>query len=91
MTATQKTTITLPAMLDSDAADDLEAMLAGDGPIALDASGVESLGGLCLEVIASAVAIRASGLDILRPSDAFEADLATFGLTPHDLAAGTFP
>ena len=83
----------LKQRLDSAAAASLRDALAASGAedIALDASEVEVLGGLCLELLmcASQVA-RATGqaFAIANPSEAFADNLARFGLTPDALAAG---
>lgn len=85
--------IILKERLDSVAADPLRAQLAeAEGhAIAPDASGVEFLGGLCLELMLCARQVwDASGttLSIVSPSDAFNENLARFGLTADTITAG---
>lgn len=83
--------ITLPAVLDLRAADPLKAdLLAVRGQdAALDASGVERLGGLCLQVLLSAVRTwRADGhaLTFVKVSEAFASQWSAFGAAESELA-----
>lgn len=83
----------LKERLDSVAAAALRNELAEaeGGPVALDASGVAFLGGLCLELLMCARQIWAAGghcFTIETPSDAFSENLTRFGLTPETFAAG---
>ena len=86
-------TFTLDARLDTSAAERLtDVMTPWIGKsLTLDASAVEHLGARCLEVLLKLrhIAARSDAtLSIAAPSDAFLADLATFGLTPHDISTG---
>ena len=86
-------TFTLDARLDTSAAELLSEVLAPriGKPLTLDASAVEHLGARCLEILLKLrhIAARSDAvLLIAAPSDAFLADLATFGLTPHDISTG---
>ena len=81
----------LPAVLDLRAADPLKAqLLAVRGQeTALDASAVERLGGLCLQVLLSALATwRADGqsLTFINVSEAFASQWSAFGASASDLA-----
>ena len=83
--------VKLDARLDSAAADRLRAQLSGsaDGDLTLDATSVEMLGGLCLELILSARSLwsaRAKAFAVDAPSAAMIDDLARYGLTPEALA-----
>ena len=85
------TLIALPAVLDLRAADPLKAqLLAVRGQeTALDASAVERLGGLCLQVLLSALATwRADGqsLTFINVSEAFASQWSAFGASTADLA-----
>jgi len=77
-------TVSLPAVLDLQAADPLRAeILALRGrPLDIDASQVARMGGLCLQVLLSARATwMADGLPLSvdQPSDAFLEQMAAFG------------
>ncbi|WP_312780798.1 STAS domain-containing protein [Brevundimonas sp.] len=83
--------ITLPAVLDLRAAEPLKAqLLAVRGQeTALDASAVERLGGLCLQVLLSALATwRADGqaLTFINVSEAFASQWSALGASAADLA-----
>lgn len=87
---TNGTSIDLPANLDLTAAASLaERLLAARGePLTIDASGVEKLGGQCLQVLLSAVVtFRAdmTPLEITRPSEGFEDGLRLLGLSVDSL------
>ena len=76
--------VTLPAVLDIRAADPLKAdLLAVRGQaLTLDASAVERLGGLCLQVLLSARKTWATDghdLTVAPASDAFSEQWAAFG------------
>ena len=76
----------LPRHLDLPAAGPLHEQLLGlrGGALGIDASGVESLGGQCLQVLLSAVATwraDAVALRFERPSAGFENGLALLGLS----------
>lgn len=84
--------ITLPAVLDIRAAEPLkvELMQYRGGAVALDASGVERLGGLCLQVLLSAVKTwKADGqtLIFLNVSKALSEQWLGFGASPDELVA----
>ena len=85
----------LKERLDSVAARELRSEIASaqGKDIALDASGVAFLGGLCLELLMCARQVwDASGHDfsIETPSEAFQENLSRFGLTPDELTGGGF-
>ena len=84
--------LALPAVLDLRAAEPLKAqLLAVRGQeTALDASAVERLGGLCLQVLLSALQTwRADGqaLTFVNVSEAFASQWGAFGASASDLAA----
>jgi chemotaxis protein CheX len=77
-------TVSLPAILDLQAADPLRAeLLALRGrPLDIDASQVARMGGLCLQVLLSARRTwEADGLPLRidQPSEAFIEQMAAFG------------
>ncbi|HEY1071286.1 STAS domain-containing protein [Brevundimonas sp.] len=83
--------IALPAVLDLRAADPLKAqLLAVRGQeTALDASAVERLGGLCLQVLLSALQTwRADGqtLTFVNVTEAFASQWSALGASASDLA-----
>ena len=83
--------IALPAVLDLRAADPLKAqLLAVRGQeTALDASAVERLGGLCLQVLLSALQTwRADGqtLTFINVTEAFASQWSALGASASDLA-----
>ncbi len=85
------TAISLPAVLDLRAAEPLKAqLLAVRGQAAnVDGSAVERLGGLCLQVLLSAIATwRADGqvLTFINVSEAFASQWSAFGASVADLA-----
>ena len=85
------TPITLAAVLDLRAADPPKAqLLAVRGQeTALDASAVERLGGLCLQVLLSAIQTwRADGqaLTFINVSEAFASQWSALGASASDLA-----
>lgn len=86
-------TMTLPARLDLTAVKPLARDL-GDragNDLQIDASKVELLGGLCLQLLLAAAqswAQRGRNLSYGPTSEAFATDLATFGLTAERLEAG---
>ena len=85
------TLIALPAVLDLRAADPLKVqLLAVRGQEAsLDASAVERLGGLCLQVLLSAIQTwRADGqaLTFINVTEAFASQWSAFGASAADLA-----
>ena len=87
------TLIALPAVLDLRAADPLKAqLLAARGQeTALDASAVERLGGLCLQVLLSALQTwRADGqsLTFINVTEAFASQWSALGASASDLALG---
>jgi chemotaxis protein CheX len=87
---TAATTVRLPVALDLGSAAPLAAELLGlrGGPIRLDASGVDRLGGLGLQLLLSAqLTWRNDGAEfaLVDPSDAFRADWAALGGAPGDL------
>ena len=87
------TLIALPAVLDLRAADPLKAqLLAVRGQEAsLDASAVERLGGLCLQVLLSAIQTwRADGqaLTFINVTEAFASQWSALGASASDLALG---
>ena len=87
------TLIALPAVLDLRAADPLKAqLLAVRGQeTALDASAVERLGGLCLQVLLSALQTwRADGqsLTFINVTEAFASQWSALGASASDLALG---
>ena len=87
----------LPAALDARAVDALAGdLLALRGqPIGLDASGVERVGGLGLQVLLAArLTWRSDGLAfaVIDPSEAFRADCTLLGAPAHaDPSEGTRP
>ena len=83
--------LTLPAVLDLRAAAPLKAeLLAVRGQeTALDGSAVERLGGLCLQVLLSALATwRGDGqvLTFINVSEALASQWSAFGASASDLA-----
>jgi chemotaxis protein CheX len=79
--------LALPAVLDIRAAEPLQAnlMAVRGQPVTLDASQVERLGGLCLQVLLSARRTwAADGHDLVVASDnaAFSEQWAAFGAAP---------
>ena len=83
----------LKERLDSAAADPLRGEIAAleGADIALDASRVEFLGGLCLELLMCARQVWDStghAFGVEAPSEAFADNLSRFGLTPDALTAG---
>ena len=83
--------LALDPMLDLRAAEPLKAqLLAVRGQeTALDASAVERLGGLCLQVLLSAIQTwRADGqaLTFINVSEAFASQWSAFGASASDLA-----
>ena len=85
------TVIALPAVLDLRAAEPLKAqLLAVRGQeTALDASAVERLGGLCLQVLLSAIQTwRADGqtLAFVNVSEPMVSQWSAFGASASDLA-----
>lgn len=85
-------TLMLNRVLDLRAAQPLaEDLLAMRGrPVSVDASQVEKLGGLCLQVLLSGAATwRADGISLRfgDVSDVFDEQLALFGLALPDLSA----
>ena len=83
----------LPWILDLNAAEPLrQALLAARGrPLALDASQVERIGGLCLQVLLAAEAMWAADAQafvIENRSTAFEDALRVFGLQNFAKAGG---
>lgn len=88
--------LVLPARLDLTAARRLTRELRdrGGSPLRIDASRVEVLGGLCLQVLLAARQHwqqRRVPLDLSARSPAFDAALAQFGLTAAALEVGTTP
>ncbi|MFD2175514.1 STAS domain-containing protein [Rhodobacter lacus] len=86
-------TIALAARLDLSQATPLATALrqAGGTDLVLDASAVTHLGGLALQVLASAAqGARTAGTSftITPRSDAFDEALETFGIAPADLQTG---
>ena len=88
--------LNLNQRLDSAAAvrlrDDLSRAEGDD--LALDASGVEVLGGLCLELLMCAGQVWAAAdrsFSIESPSPNFADNLARFGLSPETLSSGARP
>ena len=85
------TLIALPAVLDLRAADPLKTQLLavrGQGTT-LDASAVERLGGLCLQVLLSALQTwRADGqsLTFINVTEAFASQWSALGASATDLA-----
>ena len=82
--------VVLDAKLDSAAAEPLrETLLAAQGDdITLDGSGVEQLGGLCLELLMSVRhlwATAGNSVTLNAPSEQMIDDLGRFGLTETDL------
>jgi len=76
--------VVLPAVMDLRAAAALQAELLArrGGPLALDAAGVERLGGLSLQVLLSALKTWAAdgcALTIASASDAFAEQCRAFG------------
>ena len=85
--------VNLPAKLDTSAAALLRAEVAASAgnDLTIEANAVEHLGALCLEVLLTARHVWSSGgqkLELAAPSQAFLADLETFGLAPDDLSTG---
>jgi len=85
------TVLALPAVLDLRAAEPLKAqLLAVRGQeTTLDAAAVERLGGLCLQVLLSALQTwRADGqaLTFVNASEAFTSQWSAFGASASDLA-----
>lgn len=81
--------LTLPSVLDLKAAEPLKAeLLAHRGRVlVVDASGVERLGGLCLQVLLSAVRLWEHdkiNLRLATPSDSFSDQWAAFGAPAFD-------
>ena len=92
-TADMTETLILPARLDLNEARRLcvDLRIHADGPLTLDASEVEVLGGLCLQVLLAARQhwIRLGHpLSVSPRSEAFDRGLAQFGLTLADLECG---
>ena len=84
------TNLVLPAILDLNAAAPLAAeFLALRGsPVAVDASGVERIGGLCLQVLLSVGvtwAVDNVPVRLAKSSPPFTAALALFGTSPFTL------
>ena len=84
------TTLRLPVALDLGSAASLAAELSAlrGAALRLDASGVDRLGGLGLQVLLSAqLTWRNDGAEfaLVDPSDAFRADWAALGGAPDDL------
>jgi len=82
-------TVCLPALLDlSSAASLARDLVARRGaPLRLDASGVERVGGLGLQVLLSArLTWRSDGVDfaLIDPSEAFRTDCAALGVSAPD-------
>ena len=81
--------LTLPARLDLTAARPLARDLAAlDGDVALDASEVVHLGGLCLQILLAArqhCLAGGRGFDILGRSAEFDEALCLFGVDPQHL------
>jgi anti-anti-sigma regulatory factor len=83
--------VQLPARMDTANAVALNARLAGADALTIDAGSVDMIGGLCLEILADAVARRLAAdapVAFHDPSDAFRAALATLGLDPETLQTG---
>ncbi|MCQ8784077.1 STAS domain-containing protein [Mangrovibrevibacter kandeliae] len=90
MSPSEGVAVELPAVLDIKAATPLAEQLSSlrGEAVALDASKVEQVGGLCLQVLLSAVATwKADGqpLELAAPSDAFEDGLKLLGLSVEQL------
>lgn len=88
--------LNLNQRLDSAAAERLRDDLSGaeGDDLALDASGVEVLGGLCLELLMCAGQVWAAAgrtFSIENPSPDFADNLARFGLSPETLSTGARP
>lgn len=88
---TEPAKVILPAVLDLQYAEPLRAELLGlrGRPVVIDASRVERLGGLCLQVLISAKTSWAADgtmLDIAPVSDAFAQHWTMFGAA--EAAAG---
>ncbi|WP_297802655.1 STAS domain-containing protein [uncultured Brevundimonas sp.] len=84
--------ITLPAVLDMRAIEPLAAGLAAvrGQPVALEASAVERLGGLCLQLLLSAIKTWKSdghALTFLNVSEALAEQWQGFGASPEQLVA----
>ncbi len=85
--------VVLPAVLDIRAAAPLQAEILGlrGQPLTLDASAVERLGGLCLQVLLSARATWAADGQSLSvttgDATAFPDQWAAFGAAPFDTAS----
>lgn len=85
-------TVVLEPVLDLRAAEPLKAALlaARGGDVVLDGSAVERLGGLCLQVLLSALRTwRADGhvLTFVNVSEALTSQWSAFGASPSDLSA----
>lgn len=85
-------TVVLESVLDLRAAGPLKANLlaARGGDVVLDGSAVERLGGLCLQVLLSALRTwRADGhvLTFVNVSEALAGQWSAFGASPSDLSA----
>lgn len=82
--------VPLAAKLDTAASAELRASLkaAEDGDVVLNASAVEMIGGMCLEILMTAgVVWKAAGhhISLQDPSPQMTEDLARFGLTAETL------
>lgn len=82
--------VPLAAKLDTAASAELRASLQAvkDGNVILDASAVEMIGGMCLEILMTAGVIwKSAGHEITlqNPSQQMTEDLARFGLTADTL------
>lgn len=89
MDTTSPAVVTLSPVLDLKAAEPLKAeLLAHRGQeLTLDASGVERLGGLCLQVLLSALYVWKSdqiNLRLVSQSDSFTEQWAAFGAPAFD-------
>jgi len=87
-------TLVLPGVLDIRAAETLKTQLLAlrGRPLAIDASAVERLGGLCLQVLLSARRLWAEdgqALTVEPASDAFADQWAAFGAPPLTLSETT--
>lgn len=88
----QTPVITLPAILDTRAVTSLKAelMAARGQPLSLEASAVERLGGLCLQLLLSAIKTwQADGhaLIFLNVSEALRVQWQGLGASPEQLVA----
>lgn len=86
-------TLVLPARLDLTVARTLTRSLRdrAGAPLALDASQVELLGGLGLQVLLAAArewGRRGARLTLAARSEAFDAALVQFGVSPRQLESG---